>query len=188
MRTTLMKTLVVLGIVVWASGPGPALAQADRPANEVLGVMPAAAALATGGTVPQVHVRWVAAASPTGDPVRAAGLVPLNRFEVVGRSALRGPLQRERDPQLSEYDLVIVSADAGGRETSWQKMQDPRIVRAELPGPTGQLSGEVLYRPEVELVAMVPDSATTDLHVYQAYWNGEQFVLRRLGVIAVAVR
>jgi hypothetical protein len=83
---------------------------------------------------------------------------------------------------------VIVSADAGGRETSWQRIQDPRIVRAELPGPTGELSGEVLYRPEVELVAMVPDAATTDLHVYEAYWNGEQFVLRRLGVIAVAVR
>jgi hypothetical protein len=188
MRTLLTKTLLVVALVGWASRPNPALAQADRPANGVVGVMPAAADLVADATVPQLHVRWLAAASPTGDPVPAADLVPLNRFEVVGRSDLRGPLQRERDPQLSEHELVIVSIDGGGRETSWQKIRDPRILRAELPGSTGQLTGQVLYRPEVELVAIVPDAATAGLHVYETSWNGEQFVLRPLGVIAVTVR
>ena len=44
---------------------------------------------------------------------------------------MRGPLVRERDPQWSEYELVVVALDAEGRETSWQKVRDPRVLRSE---------------------------------------------------------
>ena len=99
---------------------------------------------------------------------------------------MRGPLVRERDPQWSEHELVVVALDAEGRETSWQKVRDPRVLRSEQPGPTGELQGEIFYRAETELVVVVPDAATASLHVYETRWNGSQFVLRPLGQIGVA--
>ena len=58
----------------------------------------------------------------------------------------------------SEYELVVVALDAEGRETSWQKVRDPRVLRSEQPGPTGELQGEIFYRAETELVVVVPDA------------------------------
>jgi hypothetical protein len=163
----------------------PAFAQTERAAADLLASLPPAAAIAAGDPLTQVHVRWQAAASPSGEPVRPADMIAVNRFDVVMRSELRGPLVRERDPQLSEDELVVVAADAAGREISWQKVRDPRLLRSEQPAPNGQLSGETFYRPEVELVMILPDPATASLHIYQAHWTGEQFVLRQLGRVDV---
>jgi hypothetical protein len=184
----MLKRVLPIAIFVSASAAAPALAQIDRFAAEVVGSVPPAAAVVADRTVPQLHVRWIAGTSPGGNAVRASELTPVNRFEVVGTSNLQGPLQRERDPQLAEHELVIVSSDASGRETSWQKLRDPRVLRAETPGPTGELSGEVLYRPEVELTVIIPDASTTSLRVYETYWSGEQFLLRPLGLIEVTAR
>ena len=186
MRRTLARLLTV-GILAWLAAPATASAQTDRPTADLVGSVSAAASLVGEETVAQVHVRWQVAESLSGNPVRSADLIPVNRFEVVARSSLRGPLVRERDPQWSEHDLVVVAIDATGRETSWQKMQDPRVLRVELPGPTGQLSGEVLYRPEVELVLAVPDVTTTAFQIYETHWSGEQFTLRQLGRVEVSV-
>ena len=186
MRTILFRSLSVGAVLLALSGP--VLAQRDRFAAEVVSAIPPVASLVSNQAVPQLHVRWIAAASANGEPVPAAAMTPVNSFEVVGKSDIRGPLQRERDPQLAEHELVIVATDASGRETSWQKQRDPRLLRAELPGPTGELSGELLYRPEVELLVVVPDSATMALHVYETYSDGGQFLLRSLGLIQVTLR
>lgn len=45
----------------------------------------------------------------------------------------------------------------------------------------------MLYLPEAELVAVVPDATTTGLLVYETRWTGEQFVLRQLGRVDVTV-
>ena len=184
----MVKRVLPIAAVVWASAAAPALAQTDRFAAEVVASVPPAAAIVADRTVAQLHIRWVAGTSPTGNAVRAAELTPVNRFEVLGRSDLQGPLQRERDPQLAEHELVVVSIDGAGRETSWQKLRDPRVLRAETPGPGGELSGELLYRPEVELTIILPDAATTALRVYETSWNGDEFLLRPLGLIEVTAR
>jgi hypothetical protein len=186
-----MRAILCRFLFVWAALLAlisPVLAQRDRFAAEVVSSVPPVASLVSNQAVPELHVRWVAAVSANGEPVPAAAMTPVNSFEVVGRSDIRGPFQRERDPQLAEHELVIVATDANGRETSWQKQRDPRLLRAELPGPTGELSGELLYRPEVELLVVVPDSATMALHVYETYSDGGQFLLRSLGLIQVTLR
>ena len=175
-----------LAILAWVGLALPAAAQTERAASDLAVSLPTTASVMTDAVVPQLHVRWVAAESPSGAPVRLSEMVSVNRFEVVRRSEVRGPLVRERDPQWSEHDLVVVAADTGGRETSWQKVRDPRILRSEQPGPTGELSGETFVRPEVELVVAVPDGAAS-LYVYETAWSGDQFVLRQLGRIDVAV-
>ena len=159
-----MRAILFRFLFVWAvllALISPVLAQRDRFAAEVVSSVPPVASLVSNQAVPELHVRWVAAVSANGEPVPAAAMTPVNSFEVVGRSDIRGPFQRERDP---------------------------RLLRAELPGPTGELSGELLYRPEVELLVVVPDSATMALHVYETYSDGGQFLLRSLGLIQVTLR
>jgi len=171
-----MRAILFRFLFVWAvllALISPVLAQRDRFATEVVSSVPPVASLVSNQAVPELHVRWVAAVSANGEPVPAAAMTPVNSFEVVGRSDIRGPFQRERDPQLAEHELVIVATDANG---------------PELPGPTGELSGELLYRPEVELLVVVPDSATMALHVYETYSDGGQFLLRSLGLIQVTLR
>lgn len=166
----------------WAAAVLPAAAQTERAAADLSAALPTTASVATSAAVPQLRVRWIAAESPTGAPLPLADLVPVNRFEVVSRSSLAGPLVRERDPQWSEHDLVVIAVNAAGQETSWQKVRDPRILRSEQPGPTGELSGTILIRPDVELLVVLPDGAVS-LVVYETAWAGEQFVLRQLGRI-----
>jgi hypothetical protein len=179
--------LPALAVLAWVGLALPAAAQTERPAASLAASLPTTASVMNDAVVPQLHVRWVAAGSTSGVPVRLAEMVSVNQFEVVTRSDVRGPLVRERDPQWSEDDLVVVAADTAGRETSWQKVRDPRILRSEQPGPTGELTGETFVRPEVELVVALPDGAAS-LHVYEATWSGEQFVLRQLGRIDVTAR
>jgi hypothetical protein len=175
-----------LAILSWVGFAVPAAAQIERAADLVSASLPPTASVMTDAVVPLLHVRWVAAEGPSDGLVRLSEMVAVNQFAVVARGSVRGPLVRERDPQWSEHDLVIVAADASGLETSWQKVRDPRILRSEQPGPTGELSGETFVRPEVELVVAVPDGAAS-LNVYETTWSGEQFVLRQLGRIDVIV-
>jgi hypothetical protein len=179
--------LPALAVLAWVGLALPAVAQTERAAADLAASLPTTASVMNDAVVPQLHVRWVAAESASEAPVRLSEVVSVNRFEVVTRSEVRGPLVRERDPQWSEHDLVVVAVDAAGRETSWQKVLDPRLLRSEQPGPTGELAGETFVRPEVELVVAVPDGAAS-LHVYETTWSGEQFVLRQLGRIDVAAR
>ena len=179
-RSLLLSTLISSALA------GVASAQVERPAANLASSLPSAAAVADGDTVAQLHVRWQVGAGAPDSLVRPADLIPVHAFEVSTRSSVRGPLVRERDPQWSEYELVVVALDAEGRETSWQKVRDPRVLRSEQPGPTGELQGEIFYRAETELVVVVPDAATASLHVYETHWNGSQFVLRPLGQIGVA--
>lgn len=177
--------LLFLSALIWATLAGVASAQVERPAAALAAAMPSAAAVAGTGELTALHVRWQVGDGAADGLVRPADLVPVNAFEVAGRTAVRGPLVRERDPQWSEEELVVVALDAAGRETSWQKVRDPRVLRSEQPGPTGELQGEIFHRLETELVVAVPDATTTALRVYETRWDGVQFVLRPLGQFVV---
>lgn len=177
----------LLFLTAWVSVAlaGLAAAQVERPAGALAASLPSAASVAGSGDLPELHVRWQVGAGGPDGLVRPADLVPVNAFEVIGRGTVRGPLVRERDPQWSEDDLVVVALDAAGRETSWQKVRDPRLLRSEQPGPTGELQGEIFHRVEAELVVVVPGAATAALRVYETRWDGAQFVLRPLGQFEV---
>jgi hypothetical protein len=164
---------------------GVAAAQVERPAALLSASLPSAASVAGSGDLTALHVRWQVGTGAPDGLVRPADLVAVNAFEIAERSTVRGPLIRERAPQWSEDELVVVALDAAGRETSWQKVRDPRRLRSEQPGPTGELQGDIFYRVETELVVVVPDTATAALRVYEVRWDDAQFVLRPVGQIVV---
>jgi hypothetical protein len=108
--------------------------------------------------------------------------IPANRFEIAERHVSGGPPARERNPELSPYHLVVVGTDAAGTPLSWSLVADPRIVRAEQPGPDGVLTGAVLYRPQTQFTVTVPDTPqVTQITIYQPRWTGATWVLDPLG-------
>lgn len=180
------QRVLLLGALVWTALSGVASAQEERPAANLAAALPSAASVAGDGDLTELRVRWQVAAGAPDGLVRPAEIVPVHAFDVSMRGVVRGPLVRERDPQWSEEELVVVSIDAAGRETSWQKVRDPRVLRSEQPGPTGELQGEIYHRVETELVVVVPDPATASLRVYETRWDGAQFMLRAIGQFGVA--
>ncbi len=148
--------------------------------------LPTFAAITTANRQTELTVRWIVAAAPAGALIAPRSLPEVNRFEVLRRGAVVDPPVRERDPQLGPDELVVVAIDAQGREVGWQKVKDPRLVRSEQPDASGLLSGQVFHRGETELVIRVPDGAAiAAVRVYEAQWNGREFVLRGLGTIPI---
>ncbi len=132
--------------------------------------------------VQQLTVDWSAFAGATGDLVSGATAIPVNRFQVQDRRSIAGPLPLDRNPELSADQLVAVGTTSSGAALSWQLLRDPRVVRAEHPGPDGVLTGDVLMRADVQLVIALPDMPQlTDVRLYQPHWDGARW---RLDLIA----
>ena len=102
------------------------------------------------------------------------------------RGVLAGTLPRNRSPELSQDKLMVIAVGAGGKLRWWTLIDDPRLLRAEAPGPDGVLSGQILYRAEPEFVVDVPeDPLITELRLYHPRWTGEEFVLDIINTISV---
>lgn len=107
-----------------------------------------------------------------------------NIFTVLQRRSLSGSLPRHRNPTLSEDQLVIIALDAQGKRLDTQVIPDPRVLRAESPGPSGEIRGEILHHATTELLITLPDDPMiTELVVYHPRWNGSTFLLHLLGTI-----
>ena len=182
-RAAAFKIALVMGNV-------SALAQTStRQATPLLDSIPNMALVADAGAATELMIRWNVAESVGDDPIPAADVRPLNQFQVVSRRSVTPALVRERSPQLSPERLIVVAVDASGREVAWQQLQDPRIVRAETPGPTLELSGQILYRPVTELLITIPDAlGSVAVRIYQVRPNGADWLLESLGEIAIAAR
>ena len=130
----------------------------------------------------EVRVRWDAyIGAPAPQVAPRPGQPSTNIFTVRQRRWLSGSLPRHRHPKLSEDQLVIVALDAQGERIDEQVIPDPRVLRAESTGPTGEIRGEILHH---ELLITLPDDPTIiELRVYHPRWNGSTFLLDLLGTI-----
>lgn len=109
---------------------------------------------------------------------------PATQNAVTVRSQKRSPATplRHRNPELSAQDLVVVSINAAGAETSRTIIRDPRIVRAETGAAPGQLKPrEFLYRNEVTFSVLVADPSAVAVKLYKPRWTGKAFVLDLIG-------
>lgn len=64
---------------------------------------------------------------------------------------------RQRALELAGDRLLVLGVDTAGVIKFWSVVPDPRVIRAEFPGPNGQLSGQTLQRPNPELLLDLPD-------------------------------
>ena len=134
----------------------------------------------------ELRVSWEAdkAALPKQSAAQyknASGRVALSQ------SAVRreGALPKQRSAELSPTQVVVVALDAEGRMRWCGLVADPRLLRAEAPGPGGELSGQVIYRESAEFVVQYPDDeAIAEIRLYHPDWDGQKFSLVPVGAVA----
>jgi hypothetical protein len=132
--------------------------------------------------VRELRITWSPPPAPTpGSQAKAAP-----RMVVVSETSVTGVVRRERQPQLSEDQLVIVQRASDGRALDWVTAPDPRLIRAEVPGADGRLTGRIVHVADTELlVAVTQLAATVSLSVYQPRWTGTEFLLDLVGEVAL---
>jgi hypothetical protein len=107
-------------------------------------------------------------------------------FSVVELRKMEGLAPRQRMPELSSNQILIAVLDKEGNQIDWVLIPDPRIIRAESPGPNGELSGQILYRSDAEfLVPISQGISAAGIKIYQPHWSGEEFTLDLLGTISL---
>ena len=142
-----------------------------------------------GGAAVEMTILWnVSAGAATSDPVPADVAGPLrNDFQVAARRLVADAPVRQRDPQLSEDDLVIVAVSPQGADLGWQVIKDPSVVRAETPTASGELQHQTLRRPEASFLVTLPGrgEGIAELRLLKPRWNGTAFILDPLGAVAI---
>jgi len=159
-----------------------ACASAQTPAPRSFGTLASSVLQDPGNSeTRELRIRWTTA--QTAAPgTRAAA----SSFKLVAQARMSGALRRERQPELSVNDLVVVVQDSSGRDIDWRSVPNPRLVRAETPGRDGLLSGRVLERDDVELFVYIPDLPGADrLQIFSPVWTGKEYNLDPLGQIAI---
>jgi hypothetical protein len=180
----------------------------DTPGQTLLGepllAATAAAAPVAIGALPahlEARVRWEtrgdlphpgqsllgAKTAPAGDPVATGEPASRpafsgDRFVVVELHRYPGPMPRQRAPELSEEQLLVVGVDARGQPRDWALVADPGLVRAESPDARGRLQGETHRLAETEFLVTLPAGpAIAELRFYRPRWMESRFALELLG-------
>jgi len=130
----------------------------------------------------ELRIQWTATpAQPGAQPAQT-----LNSFTLLQQSRSTAALRRERQPEVSPNHLVVVVEDAGGRELDWRLVPNPRLIRAEVPGPDGQLTGRTLEQNSTEFLVAIPDVSGADrLRIYRPIWTGKDYNLEPLAQVFI---
>jgi hypothetical protein len=133
--------------------------------------------------VRQLRIRWtLTPAPPPGGNRPAAVPSAVPALSVISEQSIAGSIRRQRQPQVTTDQLVVVQKRADGRALDWALIANPRLVRAEVPGADGRLTGRTVLRDDVELMVIMtpaPDAVTVAL--YQPRWTGTEHVLDLIG-------
>jgi hypothetical protein len=126
-------------------------------------------------TIREITLTWQVRTAPNQPNVTDV-------FAVVSQRKSQGPLRRERFPQLSSDQLVVLVFDANDRLLDWRLVRNPRIARTEAPQPNGVLSGQVVQLPAARLSVAVADVAgARTLRIGQPRWNGSEYLIDVVG-------
>ncbi len=150
-------------------------------------VLAVAAPAARAQTVSEVRIRLTAPGAATDSgissaPEESAPPPAPPQLSLLARYRRSGVLPKQRSPELSSTHLLVVAESATGEIVDWQLVPDPRLLRAEAPGPAGELEGQVLTRREAEVLVAIPDDPSiVRLRLYHPRWTGKAFTLDFLG-------
>ena len=147
-----------------------------RTATFVIGMVLGAVTLAS-AQGQEFRIRFNAC--PDGQVCAAA-----DAFTVLDTQSVASGPARQRNPELSSDQIVVRAYDRAGALVFTQLVRDPRVLRSESPGPTGELSGQVLQHPTPEFLVSLPQNpAATELRFYHPRWTGAAYVLDLLGTV-----
>lgn len=134
----------------------------------------------------ELKLSWEADKAALPKPSAAQDRNAPGRVALMSAVARReGGLPKQRSAELSPTHIVVVAFDAEGHMRWCGLVADPRLLRAEAPGPDGQLTGQVLYKESAEFVIQYPDDeAVTEVRLYHPDWDGQKFSLALVGAVA----
>ena len=133
----------------------------------------------------ELRLTWDVYATPQGhiDPAnqsvsRGKGLA------IASSKRFPGRIGRDRYPQLSSNTLLVVGVDSNNKVYAWTIARDPRVLRAETPGASGELSGQILHASRVEMmVALNHHPSISVFRIYEPIWSTRPATLRFLGSV-----
>lgn len=134
----------------------------------------------------ELRVSWEADKATLPSPAAVQYKNAAGRVALASATVRReGGLPRQRSAELSSTQVVVVALDAEGRMRWCGLVTDPRLLRAEWPGPDGELTGQVLYKESAEFVVQYPDDdAVAEVRLYHPDWDGQKFSLELVGAVA----
>jgi hypothetical protein len=114
---------------------------------------------------------------------RSVQPAPVDRITVLEKRIFSGPFPRQRDPQLFPGSLLVIGLDKFGQEIARIVIADPRLIRAEIFDPHGNIStSKKFYQKNVEFSVALPDDPhITSLRFYHPRWTGMQYDLQVIG-------
>jgi hypothetical protein len=134
----------------------------------------------------ELEVRWKAQDKPANSTGAEQQGQPAQTLTVLSRNAGRGSLQRQRSLELSEEQVLVVGVGAEDQMRWWTLIADPRLRRAEIAGPNGELSGQTIILGETDFTVSYPaDLSITELRFYHPHWTGTRFTLESIGATPV---
>ena len=129
-------------------------------------------------------MQWTTPAD--GAPPPAPGQQSVNPLRLLERRSAGGSLPRQRNPQVSADQILVQAFNARGLLVDSHLIPDPRLVRAESPGPTGELAGEVLHRVDPDFLITLPDVPDlVELRLFQPRWTGTEFAFDLIGSVSL---
>lgn len=127
----------------------------------------------------ELQVRW---SRPAGRAAAQAEPAPV----VLAQKQWSGNVPEQRSPELSEDQLIVAAVDSSGALRSWSLIHDPRVLRSEVPGSDGALTGRTIELEQADFNVLVPDDAAVrQLKLFKPVWDGRQFQLRQITVCDV---
>jgi hypothetical protein len=130
----------------------------------------------------------LAVAQPSGTPALAqpAGRQQPASLTLLQRVTKGRPMARLRSLDLAPDTLLAVGVDAQKKLRSWAVIPDPRIIRAESPGPDGVLRGRILTVDQPEFSITIPnDSSIVEVRLFEPRWTGREFVLTHIARVEI---
>jgi hypothetical protein len=111
---------------------------------------------------------------------------PAGILAIVDSMRRSGTLPRQRSVELSTNQLLVIAVDQNSELRWWTLLLDPRLVRAEVPGATGETGSENYYVMKVDFMVAYPDDpAIKELRFYHPVWTSEEFHLQLLSVLSI---
>jgi hypothetical protein len=134
----------------------------------------------------ELKISWEADKAALPHPAAAQYKNAAGRVALASANVRReGGLPKQRSAELSPTQVVVVALDSEGRMRWCGLVTDPRLLRAEGPGPDGELTGQVIYKESAEFIVQYPDDdAVVEVRLYHPDWDGQKFSLELVGAVA----
>jgi len=105
---------------------------------------------------------------------------------IVSRRSFQESVKTNKRLKVSSYKWIAAGIGSQGELRHWTLIADPLVLRAESPGPDGQLSGQVLQREQAEFLVSIPDDPLIrQIKLFRPKWTGQDYELEVMGVVSL---